>query len=81
MDVNSTVGEKAQAFEMICSRRILNISYKDHFINVRGKNRTSFLCGQRVETEVFSNVAKSSVLAKTTLQETVLGKRSGGKTI
>ena len=88
--------KKTQAFEMRCYRRLLNISYKDHFINEEVRKKIQAAIGKYNELLTlvkkrklrwFDHVSRSSGLAKTILQGTVkekekeVDRRRGGKTI
>ena len=81
--------KRTQAFEMICYRRLLNISYKDHVTNeeVRRKIQTAIGEYDELLTLVkkrklrwFGHVSRYSGLAKTVLQGTVKGKRKKRQT-
>ena len=81
---------------MRCYQRLLNISYKDHVTNEEVRRKIQTAIGKYDELLAlvkkrnlrwFGHVSRSSGLAKTTLQDTVKGKRieadrsRGGKTI
>ena len=78
----------AQAFEMRCYRRLLNISYKDHVTNEEVRRKIQAAIGEYDELLTlvkkrklrwFGHVSRSSGLAKTILQGTVKGKRKRGR--
>ena len=87
--------KRTQAFEMICYRMLLNISYKDHVTNEEvcrkiqaaiGKYDELLTLVKKRKLRWFGHVSRSSGLAKTILQGTLKGKkeadrRRGGKTI
>ena len=69
---------------MKCYRRLLNISYKDHVTNKEVRRTIQAVIGEYDELLTlvkkrkliwFCHVSRSSGLAKTTLQDTVKGKR------
>ena len=84
MDLDCRVREKAQAFEMRCYRRLLDISYKDHVTNeevcrkiqaaIEEYDELLTLVKKR-KVSWFGHASRSSGLAKTILQGTVKGKR------
>ena len=80
--------KRAQAFEMRCYRRLLNISYKDHVTNEEVRRKIETAIGEydelltlvkKQKLKWFGHVSKSSGLAKTILQGTVKGKGKRGK--
>ena len=87
--------KRTQAFEVRCSRRLLNISYKDHVTNEEVRRKIQAAIGEYDERLTlvekrklrwFDHVLRSSGLAKTILQGTMKEKkeadrRRGGKTI
>ena len=85
MDLDCRVREKTQAFEMRYYRRLLNISYKDHVTNeeVRGKIQVAIdellTLVKKWKLRSFGHVSRSSGLAKTILQDTLIGKRKRGR--
>ena len=88
MDLDCRVREKTQAFEMRCSRRLLNISYKDHvtYEEVRRKIQAAIAEYDEILTLVkkrklrwFCHVSRSSGVANTILQGTVKGQRKRGR--
>ena len=77
-----------QAMEMRCYRKLLRISYKDHFTNkeVRAKIQQAIGLHENLLTIVkrrklqwYCHVSRSSGLAKTILQGTVKGGRRQGR--
>ena len=80
--------------EMRCYRKILHISYKDHFINEEVRAKIQQAVGphedltiiKRRKQQWYGHVSRSSGLAKTILQGTVKGEEDkadrgrGGKT-
>ena len=71
--------KRAQAFEMRCCRRLLNISYKDHVTNEEVRRKIQTAIGEYDELLTLGHVSRSSGLAKTILQGTVKGKRKIGR--
>ena len=82
--------KRTQAFEMRCYRRLLNISYKDHVTYDEVRRKIQAAIGEYDEPLLtlvkkrklrwFSHVSRSSGLAKTNLQGTVVkGKRNRGR--
>ena len=76
-----------QAMEMRCYRKILHISYKGHVTNekVRAKIQQAIephedllMIVKRRKLQWYGHVSRSSGLAKTILQGTVLGRRRQG---
>ena len=74
---------RIQAMEMRCCRKIPHISYKDHVINKEARAKIQQVIGphedliiiKRCKLQWYSQVARSSGLAKTILQGTVKGGR------
>ena len=88
MDLDCRVRERTQAFEMRCFRRLLDISYKDHFTNeeVRRKSQTAIgeydvllTLVKKWKLRWFGHVSRSSGLAKTIPQGAVKGNRKRGR--
>ena len=76
--------KRTQAFELRCYRRLLNVSYEDHVINVEVSRKIQGVIGECDELLTlvkkrklgwFGHVSRSSGLAKTILQGTVKDKR------
>ena len=74
--------------EMRCYRKILHISYKDHFTNeeIRAKIKQAIrphekllIIAKRLKLKWYGHVSRSSGLAKTILQGTVKGGRRQGR--
>ena len=81
--------KRTQTFEMRCSRRLLNISYKNHVTNEEVCRRIQAATGEydqfltlvkKQTLRWFGHVSRSSGLAKTILQGTVKGKRKKRQT-
>ena len=79
---------RIQAMEMRCFRKILHISYKDHFTDekVRAKIQQAITPHEdlltiikRCKLQWYGHISHSSGLAKTTLQDTVKGGRRQGR--
>ena len=77
---------RIQAMEMRCYRKILHISYKDHFTKeeVRAKieqtpHEDLLTIIKRRKLQWYGHVSRSSGLAKTILQGTVKGGRRQGR--
>ena len=79
---------KIQAMEMRCYRKILSISYKDHFTNeevhakiprATGPHEDLLTIVKRRKLQWYGHVSRSSGLAKTILQGTVKGGRRQGR--
>ena len=88
MDLDCRVEKRMQAFEIICYRRLLNISYKDHVTNEEVRKTIQAAIGEYDELLAlvkkrklrwFGHVSMSSGLAKTILQGTVKGQRKRGR--
>ena len=80
--LTAELGKRTQAFEIRCYRRLLNISYKDYVTEVRRKIKAAIGEYDELLTLVknrkimwYGHVSRSSGLAKTILQGTVMGKR------
>ena len=78
--------KRTQAFEVRCSRRLLNISYKDHVTNEEVRRKIQAAIGEYDERLTlvekrklrwFDHVLRSSGLAKTILQGTMKEKKRG----
>ena len=79
--------KRTQAFEMRCYHRLLNISCKDHVTNEKVRSKIQAVIGEYDELLTlvkkwklrwFGHVSRSSGLAKTILQGTVIVKRKRG---
>ena len=79
---------RMQVMEMRFYRKILHISYKDHFTNeeIRAKNQQEIgphedllTIVKRRKLQCYGHVSRSSGLAKTILQGTVKERRQGGQ--
>ena len=79
---------RIQAVGMICYRKILHISYKDHITNeeVRAKiqqaigpDKDLLTIAKRCKLQLYRHVSRSSGLAKTISQGTVKGGRRQGR--
>ena len=94
--LTAELNKRTQAFEMICYRRLLNISYKDHVTNEEVRRKIQTAIGEydelltlvkKQKLRWFCPVSRSSGLAKTILQgtgkekEKEADRRRGGKTI
>ena len=82
------IERRIQALEVRCYRRLLNISYKGHVTNEEVRNRIQNAIGVRDDllTMVkkrklrwYCHISRSSGMAKTILQGTVIGARRRGK--
>ena len=82
------IERRIQALEVKCYRRLLNISYKGHVTNEEVRNRIQNAIGVRDDllTMVkkrklrwYCHISRSSGMAKTILQGTVIGARRRGK--
>ena len=72
--------KRTQVFEMICYRRLLNISYKDQVINKEVRRNIQAAIGEYDELlTLVCHVSRFSGLAKTIPQGTVTGKRRRGR--
>ena len=80
--------KRTQAFEMRCYRRLLNILSKDHVTNEEVRRKIQSAIGEYDELltlvkkrklRLLGHVSRSSGLAKTILQGTVIGKRKTGR--
>ena len=80
------VERRIQALEMICYRRLLNISYKDHVMNEEVHNRIQNAIGvhddlltmvKKWKLRWYGHISRSSSMAKIILQATVKGIRRG----
>ena len=87
-EIPITTEKRAQAFEMRCYRRLLNISNKEHVINEDVRRKMQAAIGKYDELlslvkkrklRWFGHVSRSSGLAKTILQGTVEGKSRKGR--
>ena len=76
--------EKRTHVEMRCYRRLLNISHKDHVTDEHVRKKIQATIGKydefltlvkKQKLKWFDYISRSSGLAKTTLQDTVQGKR------
>ena len=87
LTLTAELEKRTQAFEMRCSRRLLNISYKDHVTNefrrkiqaAIGEYNELLTLVKKRKLSWFGHVSRSSGLAKTVLQGTVKGKRKRGR--
>ena len=79
---------RIQAMEMRCYRKILRISYKDHFTNEEVRTKIQQTIGphedllttvKRRKVQWYGHVSRPSSLAKTILQGTVKGGRRQGR--
>ena len=79
---------RIQAMEMMCYRKILRTSYKDHVTNVEvrawiqqaiGPHEDLLTSLKRHRLQWYGNVSRSSGLAKTILEATVKGRRRQGR--
>ena len=74
---------RIQVVEMMCYRKILHISYKDHVTNEEAGNQTTRRPPDQVKRcklQWYGHVSRSSGLVKTILQGTVEGgRRQGGQ--
>ena len=82
--LTSEVEIRIQALETRCYRRFLNISYKDHVMNeeVWIQNATGVhddLLVKKRKLRWYGHISKTSGMAKTILQGTVLGARRRGR--
>ena len=87
--ITADIERRIEALEMVCFRKLLGISYRDHITNEEVKTRTGSAIGLSYEdplTSVFrrkpkwyGHIARSSGLAKTILQGTVQGGRRRGR--
>ena len=82
------IERRVQALEMRCYRRLLNISYKDHVTNEEVRNRIQNAIGvhddlltmvKKRKLRWYGHISRSSGMAKTMLQGTVLGARRRGR--
>ena len=81
--------KRTPAFEMRCSRRLLNILYKDHVTNEEVRRKIQAAIGEYDELLTlvkkrklrwFGHVSRSAGLAKTIIQGTMKGKRKKKQT-
>ena len=88
LSLTAELEKRAQAFEIGCYRRLLNISYKDHVTNedVCRKIQTAIGIYDELLTLVkkrtlrrLAHIFRSSGLAKSILQGTVQPKRRNGR--
>ena len=79
---------RIQAMEMMCYRKILHISYKDHVTNEEVRAKIQLAIGphedfltivKRRKLQWYGHVSRSSGLAKIILQGTVKGRRRQGR--
>ncbi|XP_072016924.1 uncharacterized protein [Amphiura filiformis] len=79
---------RIQALELRCFRKILNISYKDHVTNEEVRTRVKHAIGpyddllttvRQRKLRWYGHISRSSGLAKTILQGTVVGTRRRGR--
>ena len=82
------IERRIQALEMRCYRRLLNISYRDHVTNEEVCNRIQNPIGvhddlltmvKKRKLRWYSQISRSSGMAKTILQGTVKGARRRGR--
>ena len=86
MDPHSRAQRRIQAMEMRCYRKILHISYKDHVTNEEVRAKIQQVIGphedltivKRRKLQWHGHVSRSSGLAKTILQGTVMRERRRG---
>ena len=80
--LSADLQKRIQAMEMICSRKILHISYKDHATNEAVRNKIKQAIGpnddllttvKKRKLKWYGHVSRSSGLAKTILQGTIRG--------
>ena len=86
--LTANIERKIQALEIICFRKLLGISYRDHITNEEVKARIGNAIGpyedlltsvKRRKLKCYGHVTRSSGLAKTVLHETVQGGRRRGR--
>ena len=86
--LTAEIERRIQALEMICYRRLLNISYKDHVMNEEVRNRIQNAIGvhdddltmvKKRKLRWYGHISRSSGMAKTILQGTVKGARRRGR--
>ena len=86
--MTAEIEKRIQALEMICYRRLLNISYKDHVTNKEVRNRIQNAFGvhddlltmvKKRKLRWYGHISRSSGMAKTILQGTVKGARRRGR--
>ena len=80
--LTAEIERRIQALEMRCSRRLLNISYKDYVTNEEVRNRIQNAIGvhddlltmvKKRKLRWYGHISRSSGMAKTTLQGAVKG--------
>ena len=86
--LTAEIERRIQALEMRCSRRLLNIFYKDHVTNEEVRNRIQNAIGvhddlltmvKKRKLRWYGHISRSSGMAKTILQGTVKGARRRGR--
>ena len=85
--LTAEIERRVKALEMRCYRRLLNISYKDHVMNVEVRNRIQNAVGvhddltmiKKTKLRWYGHISISSGMAKTILQGTVKGARRRGR--
>ena len=86
--LTAEIERRIQALKMICYRRLLNISYKDHVTNEEVRNRIQNAIGvhddlltmlKKRKLRWYGHTSRSSGMAKTFLQGTVKGARRRGR--
>ena len=86
--LTAEIERRIQAFEMRCYRRLLNVSYKDHWANEEVRNRIQNAIGVHDDLLImvkerkltwYGPISGSSGMMKTILQGTVTGASRRGR--